>query len=201
MANLSTVREPNVSIGHPGPASAEGQSALRTPQTLIIISRGSWGFLAAQRSATCARSRQARHTASVRSVEQSVRELLYGRRVYNGNGVEPKAERQDNMDDNRTGEQVSKVGNNAKSGIETAVGTITDVAEKAQTAAVEASGTMRDAALETAKQVGDAATKTYRQGVRAGEYVSQSTAEQPLLALLVAGAIGFGIAYMVYARK
>ena len=27
--------------------------------------------------------------------------------------------------------------------------------------------------IETAKQVGDAATKTYRQGVRAGEYVSQ----------------------------
>ncbi|MFL5100998.1 MAG: hypothetical protein ACJ8E5_10380, partial [Xanthobacteraceae bacterium] len=83
------------------------------------------------------------------------------------------------MDDNRTGEQVSNVGNDAKSGIDTAVGTITDVAGKAQTAATGAGATVRDAAIETAKQVGDAATTTYRQGVRAGEYVSQSTAEQP----------------------
>ena len=60
------------------------------------------------------------------------------------------------MDGNRTGEQVSKVGDNAKRGIETAVGTITDVAGKAQTAAVRAGGTMRDAAIDTAKQVGDA---------------------------------------------
>jgi hypothetical protein len=105
------------------------------------------------------------------------------------------------MDGNRTGEQVSKVGNNAKSGIETAVGTITDVAGKAQTAATEAGATVRDAAIETANQVGDAATKTYRQGLRASEYVSQNTAEQPLLALLIAGAIGYGIAYMIHARK
>jgi hypothetical protein len=105
------------------------------------------------------------------------------------------------MDDNRTGEQVGKVGNDAKSGIQTAVGTMTDLVGKAQTAATEAGATVRDAAIETAKQVGDAATKTYRQGVRAGEYVSQNTGEQPFLALLIAGAIGFGIAYMIYARK
>ena len=105
------------------------------------------------------------------------------------------------MDNNRTGEQASKIESDAKSGIATAMGTVTDLAGKAHTAATEAGATVRDAAVETAKQVGDAATKTYRQGVRAGEYVSQNTAEQPLLALLVAGAIGFGVAYMIYARK
>ena len=105
------------------------------------------------------------------------------------------------MDDNRTGEQVGKVGNDAKSGIETAAGTITDLAGKAQTAATEAGRTVRDAAIETAKQVGDTAATTYRQGVRAGEYVSQNTAEQPLLALLIAGAIGYGIDYIIHARK
>jgi hypothetical protein len=94
-----------------------------------------------------------------------------------------------------------KVGDDAKSGIETVKGTVTDVAGKAQTAAGEAGGTVRDAAIETAKQVGDAATKTYRQGQRAGEYVSQNTAEQPLLALLIAGAIGYGIAYLIHAHK
>jgi hypothetical protein len=98
------------------------------------------------------------------------------------------------MDDNRIGEQVAKVGDDAKSGIETVKGTITDVAEKAQTAAVEAGGIMRDAAVEAVKQVSDIATKTYRQGVRASEYVSQNTAEQPLPALLIAGAIGIWMA-------
>jgi hypothetical protein len=83
------------------------------------------------------------------------------------------------MGDNHMGEQVSKVGNDAKNGIATAVETVTDLAGKAQTATVEAAGTIR----ETAEQIGDATTNTYRQGVRTGEYVSQNTAEQPLLAL------------------
>jgi len=105
------------------------------------------------------------------------------------------------MDSNRTGEQASKIESDAKNSIATAMGTMTDLAGKAQTAATEAGATVREAAIETAKQVGDAATKTYRQGLRAGEYVSQNTAEQPWPALLIAGAIGFGVAYMIYARK
>ena len=104
------------------------------------------------------------------------------------------------MNDNRIGEHVAKVGDDAKNGIETVKGTITDVAGKAQTAAVEAAGTIRDAAFETAEQIGDATTNTYRHGVWVGEYVSQNTAEQPLLALLIAAAIGYGIAYMVHGR-
>lgn len=105
------------------------------------------------------------------------------------------------MGDNRIGEQVNKVGDDVKNGMATAVETVTDLAGKAQTAAVEAAGTIRDAAAETAERVGDATTSTYRQGVRAGEYVSQYTAEQPLLALLIAGAIGYGIAYMIHGHK
>ena len=105
------------------------------------------------------------------------------------------------MGDHRMSEQVSKVGTDVKNGIATAAETVTDLAGKAQTAAVEAAGTIRDAAIETAEQIGDAATNTYRQGVRAGEYVGQNTSEQPLLALLIAGAIGYGIAYMVHGRK
>ncbi len=54
--------------------------------------------------------------------------------------------------------------------------------------------------METGKQVSDAAAKTYAQGAQAAEYVSRDTAEQPLLALLVAAAVGYGIAYMIHAR-
>ncbi len=100
------------------------------------------------------------------------------------------------MDDDRIGDQVRNVGNQTKAGIATAAETVGDLAGKA----AEAGATLRGAAIDTGRQVGDAAAKTYRQGVRASEYVSQSTAEQPLLALLLAGAVGFGIAYMLYRR-
>jgi hypothetical protein len=100
------------------------------------------------------------------------------------------------MDDDRIGDQVRNVENEAKGSIATAAETVSDLAGKA----AEAGATLRGAAIETGKQVGDAAAKTYRQGVRASEYVSQSTAEQPLLALLLAGAVGFGIAYLLWRR-
>jgi hypothetical protein len=95
------------------------------------------------------------------------------------------------MDDDRFDDQV-------KRGIATAVDTAKDLAGKAQAAV--ASGTVRNAATETAKQVTDAATKTYAQGAQAAQYLSRNTAEQPLLALVIAGAIGYAIAYMIHAR-
>jgi hypothetical protein len=100
------------------------------------------------------------------------------------------------MDDNRIGDQASKVGDGAANALDAG----SDLAGKAQTAAAAAGSTIRDAAVETGKQVSDAAAKTYAQGAQAAEYVSRNTAEQPLLALLVAGAIGYGIAYMIHAR-
>jgi hypothetical protein len=36
--------------------------------------------------------------------------------------------------------------------------------------------------------------------MKAGDYLSKSTAEQPLLALLFAAAVGYGIAYLVHRR-
>jgi hypothetical protein len=105
------------------------------------------------------------------------------------------------MDDNPTGDQVSKVGNGLKGGIATTMETVTDWAGKGRTAAVQAGSTIRNTAIETGKQVSDAAAKTYAQGARATEYVSSNTAEQPLLALLIAGAIGYGIAYLIHGRQ
>jgi ElaB/YqjD/DUF883 family membrane-anchored ribosome-binding protein len=100
------------------------------------------------------------------------------------------------MDDN----QASDAAKNLKVGITNAVENASDLAGRAQTAAVQAGSTIRDAAIETSKQVSDAAAKTYAQGSQAAEYVSRQTAEQPLLALLVAGAIGYVIAYMIHSR-
>jgi len=104
------------------------------------------------------------------------------------------------MDENRISDQVSGAANDVKNGVTAAAGTLSDLAGQARSAAVEAVNTIQGAAIETGKQVCDAAAKTYRQGARAGEYVSRNTAEQPLLALLIAGAVGYGIAYMIHRR-
>jgi hypothetical protein len=103
-------------------------------------------------------------------------------------------------DDKKVGEQVSSVVNAAKEGITNAVEKGSDLVGRAQKAAVQVGSTIQGAAIETSKQVSDAAAKTYDQGAQASEYVSRNTAEQPLLALLIAGAIGYGIAYMIHAR-
>jgi len=94
------------------------------------------------------------------------------------------------MDDNRIGDQASDAAKNLKVGITDAVEIRSDLAGRARTAAVQAGSTIRHAAIETSKQVSDAVAKTYAQGSQAAKYVSRQTAEQPLLALLVAGAIG-----------
>jgi hypothetical protein len=104
------------------------------------------------------------------------------------------------MDDNRIVDQASKFGNEPNAGVASAVKTVTDMAGKARTATTDAGSTIRDAAIDTGKRVGDAAAKTYHQAVQASEYVRKNTVDQPLLALLIAGAIGYGIAYMVHRR-
>jgi hypothetical protein len=104
------------------------------------------------------------------------------------------------MDENRIYDKADNFANNLKGGIETAAGTISDLAGQARSAAVEAANTIQGAAIETGKQASGAAAEAYRQGTRASEYVSRSTAEQPLLALLIAGALGYAIAYLIHGR-
>jgi len=102
------------------------------------------------------------------------------------------------MDENRISDQMSDAANDVKNGVTGAVDTLSDLAGQARSAAAEAVNTIQGAAIDTGKHVRDAAAETYRQGARAGEYVSRNTAEQPMLALLIAGAIGYGIAYMIH---
>jgi ElaB/YqjD/DUF883 family membrane-anchored ribosome-binding protein len=104
------------------------------------------------------------------------------------------------MDDNHIGNQASKVVSDLKEGIAGAVEKAGDMAGKARTTAAEAGNTIRDAAIDAGKKVSDVAAETHKQGVKAGDYISQRTAEQPLLALLVAAAVGYGIAYLVHRR-
>ena len=97
------------------------------------------------------------------------------------------------MSDDRSGDQARALRKGIASGAEAAK----DLAEKAQTVATQAGSAIRDAALETTNRAGDAAAKAYRQ---TSDYVGRSTVEQPLTALLIAGAIGYAAAYLIHRR-
>ena len=73
-----------------------------------------------------------------------------------------------------------------------------DFAQKASNAGVQAVDTVQGVARDVANQASQAATAVYQQGARAGGSVSRYTAEQPLTALLIAAAIGYGIAYLIH---
>jgi phage-related minor tail protein len=84
----------------------------------------------------------------------------------------------------------------------------TDLARKASTvggqavaragdAIDQASDAIQGAAREVGNTAGQAVTRLYQQGGRAGAYVSRFTADQPLTALLIAGALGYGLAYLI----
>ena len=104
------------------------------------------------------------------------------------------------MDSNEIGEGVSKIADAAKDRVVPATDTVANLAGKSWTAAVDAGDALQAAAVGTARQIGDAAATAYRQGSQATRFVSQNTAEQPFVALLIAGAVGFAIGYLLYRR-
>jgi ElaB/YqjD/DUF883 family membrane-anchored ribosome-binding protein len=73
-----------------------------------------------------------------------------------------------------------------------------DLAQKASNAGVQAVDAIQGVARDVGNQTSQAVTSAYQQGTRAGGYVSRYAAEQPLTALLIAGAIGYGIAYLIH---
>jgi ElaB/YqjD/DUF883 family membrane-anchored ribosome-binding protein len=73
-----------------------------------------------------------------------------------------------------------------------------DLARKVSTAGVQAVDAIQGVARDVGNQASQAATTVYQHGARAGGSVSRYAAEQPLTALLIAGAIGYGIAYLIH---
>jgi hypothetical protein len=83
-----------------------------------------------------------------------------------------------------------------------AMGQATDLARKVSDAGLQTVTQASDAVQGAARQVGNqasqAASKIYEQGTWAGGHIARFTAEQPLTALLMAAAIGYGIAYLIH---
>lgn len=65
-------------------------------------------------------------------------------------------------------------------------------------AAAQAGEVIQGVAREVGSQASQAATNLYQQGATAHGYITRYTAEQPVMALLVAGAIGYGLAYLIH---
>jgi ElaB/YqjD/DUF883 family membrane-anchored ribosome-binding protein len=74
----------------------------------------------------------------------------------------------------------------------------TDLANKASAVGAQAVEAIQGAARDAGSQASRAATAVYQQGARAGGSVTRYTTEQPLTALLIAAAIGYGIAYLIH---
>jgi hypothetical protein len=70
--------------------------------------------------------------------------------------------------------------------------------EQASSAAAVATETARDIANRASEQVAPAAEAVYDQSARAGRYMTRNIQEYPATALLIAAAIGYGLAYLMH---
>jgi ElaB/YqjD/DUF883 family membrane-anchored ribosome-binding protein len=86
----------------------------------------------------------------------------------------------------------------AGAAIDKAAGLVRDATSAGIQAVTQASDAIQGAAREVGNQVDQAVTTAYQHSTRAGGYVSRYAAEQPLAALLIAGAIGYGLAYLIH---
>jgi hypothetical protein len=75
-----------------------------------------------------------------------------------------------------------------------------NLGEQARSAMAEPGATAQELARRAREQASIATDAMYRQGAQAGEYLSRNINEYPLPALLIAGAIGYGLAYLIYTQ-
>jgi ElaB/YqjD/DUF883 family membrane-anchored ribosome-binding protein len=74
------------------------------------------------------------------------------------------------------------------------------VSDQVRAAAADAGTMAQDLARRARHQAAAASDALYQQGTRASDYLTQNINEYPLAALLIAGAIGYGLAYLVYTQ-
>ena len=71
-------------------------------------------------------------------------------------------------------------------------------AEQARSAMAKAGETAQDLASRAREQAAPAAQAVYDQGARAGDYVTSNVHQYPTTALLIAAAVGYGLAYLIH---
>jgi ElaB/YqjD/DUF883 family membrane-anchored ribosome-binding protein len=75
-----------------------------------------------------------------------------------------------------------------------------NIGDQAAAAAADPAAIAQDLARRAREQATEAGDVLYRQGQRAGEYLTQNVNEYPLTALMIAGMIGYGLAYLIHSQ-
>jgi ElaB/YqjD/DUF883 family membrane-anchored ribosome-binding protein len=91
----------------------------------------------------------------------------------------------------RAGAQVQPMLDQGKSAVQ-------DLANSASEAGSQAAGQAHEFIEGVAPQAKQIAGNLYDQGSQSGEYIRQYAVQQPLAALLIAGAIGYALAYLIH---
>ena len=78
--------------------------------------------------------------------------------------------------------------------------TVKDLASQASEAGAQAADRAGELLQKVAPQAKEAASNLYERGSQSGEYVRQYAAKQPGASLLIAAAIGYGLAYLIHRR-
>lgn len=98
---------------------------------------------------------------------------------------------------NQTMEQAKTTANQA---MEQAKTMARNIGEQARSAVGDPGATAQELARRAREQAGAAGDVLYRQGQRAGEYLTENVNEYPLTALLIAGMVGYGLAYLIHTQ-
>ena len=78
--------------------------------------------------------------------------------------------------------------------------TVKDLASQASEAGGQAVDRAGELLQNVAPQAKEVASNLYERGSQSGDYARQFAAEQPVVALLIAAAIGYGLAYLIHRR-
>jgi ElaB/YqjD/DUF883 family membrane-anchored ribosome-binding protein len=97
-------------------------------------------------------------------------------------------------------EEVQRVGAQIQPVLDQGKSVVQDLANQASEVGRQAAGQAGDLLQTVAPQAKEAASNLYQRGSQSGEYIRQYAAEQPVAALLIAGAIGYGLAYLIHRR-
>ena len=97
-------------------------------------------------------------------------------------------------------EAVQRVGAQIQPLLDQGKSIVQDLANQASEVGRQAVGQAGDLLQNVAPQAKEAASNLYQRGSQSGEYARQFAAEQPVAALLIAAAIGYGLAYLVHRR-
>lgn len=77
---------------------------------------------------------------------------------------------------------------------------VRNLGEQARSAMGDPGAAAQDLARRAREQAATASDTLYQQGSRAGEYLSRNINEYPFAALLIAGGIGYGLAYLIHGQ-